>query len=288
VGSLPPETVEPVAAPGSAWVPLDSRLDGSALLTLFRLTLRQHLHGLRLPLICGLFALGAVTAFVMRLTATTPLEVRDLELGVVLTLLPHALVPLTALLYSSGMIRDEIDDRTLTYLLLRPLPRWSVYLTKLLATYLLTAVLSGLFAVVTLVAVSWGQPDFWGGVLPGRALKLVLLLALILIPYCSLFGLLGVYTRSALVVGIGFIILIEGMLGGVDFVVRRATVMYYFRVLAARWLDLRKGAWGINLAEAPETVACVLTLVCVGVVAALVGGKQFSAREYGVKAPERS
>ncbi|MBI1917383.1 MAG: ABC transporter permease [Planctomycetes bacterium] len=287
-GSLPHEVVEPVPAPARIRVPLDDRLDWFALATLFRLTLRQHLHGLRLPLICSLFALGAVTAFLMRLAATTPLEVRDLELHVVLTLLPLALAPLAALLYASGMIRDEIDDRTLTYLLMRPLPRGAVYVTKLVATYLLTALLSGLFAVLTLVVVYWGQPGFWGEILPGRALQLVLLLALMLVAYCSLFGLLGLFTRSALVAGIAYIILIEGMLGGIDFAVRLATVMYYFRVLAVRWLDLRKGAWGINLAEAPGTVACVLTLLIVGVVATLLGAKKFSASEFGVKAPERS
>ena len=50
-------------------------------------------------------------------------------------LMPHTLVPLTALLYATGMIHDEIEEQTLTYLLVRPLPKWGIYLTKLLATH---------------------------------------------------------------------------------------------------------------------------------------------------------
>ena len=57
VASLSPEVVEPVAPSVRARVPLDDRLAWSGLATLFRLTLRQHLHGLRFPLICLLFAL---------------------------------------------------------------------------------------------------------------------------------------------------------------------------------------------------------------------------------------
>ena len=45
-----------------------------------------------------------------------------------LNFIPHALAPLAALLYSAGIIQDEVEDQTLTYLLLRPLPRWALYL----------------------------------------------------------------------------------------------------------------------------------------------------------------
>ena len=132
----------------AARVPLDDRLDWSALGTLFTLTLRQHLRGFRLVMICLLFALPTLLVVLIRLAEGRTSDPRELEFSMVLMLFPMALVPLAALLYASGMIRDEVEEQTLTYLLVRPLPRRALYITKLLATYLLVAALAGLFAVI--------------------------------------------------------------------------------------------------------------------------------------------
>src|SRR5262249_3395607 len=135
----------------------DRGLDWPALGTLFVLTLRQHWRGRRLLLLAFLFALPAVVAVVAR-AANPGLPVRELERELVFGLLSLALVPLAAVLYASGMIQDEVEEQTLTYLLVRPLPRWALYVTKLLATCLLTAALAGVAAVVTVAAVHWGRP----------------------------------------------------------------------------------------------------------------------------------
>jgi ABC-2 type transport system permease protein len=266
---------------------LSPRLDFSALGTLFVLTLQQHRRGRRLLLLALLFALPAVIAVVTR--AANPSEpVRSIELHLLLTLMPSALLPLAALLYATGMIQDEVEEQTLTYLLVRPLPRRLLYLTKLLATYLMSALLAGVFAVITCAAIYWGQPEFWGTIVPGRALTVAALFALALFAYCAVFGLIGLYTRYALVAGIAYVILFEGMLGGFAFIVRRLTVMYHFRVLCMRWLDLARGTWGLDLADAPSAASSVLTLLLVGVAAALLASAAFARREFRMKTPEGS
>ena len=53
------------------------------------------------------------------------------ESVLVFGLIPQALVPLTALLFASGMVQDDVEEQTLTYLLIRPIPRWPIYLAKL-------------------------------------------------------------------------------------------------------------------------------------------------------------
>lgn len=259
----------------------------SILGTLFVLTLRQHRRGRRLLLLAVLFALPALIAVLTR--ATDPSEpARSTEFHLLLTLMPLALLPLAALLYATGMIQDEVEEQTLTYLLVRPLPRWALYLTKLLATYLLTAALAGVFAVVTCAAIYGGRPEFWGTVLPGRALTVAALFALTLFAYCALFGLIGLFTRYALVAGIAYVMLFEGMLGGLDFVVRRLTVQYNFRVLSMRWLKLPSGTWGLDLTEAPSVTGCVLTLLLGGAIAAALAASVFARREFRMKTPEGS
>src|SRR5438552_14315964 len=123
--------------PAEPLLRLEYRFDLSALAALFVLTLRQQTRGLRLIVLCLLFALAAGLPVLIRsLAPPLPELPAKLELVLVFYLIPHALVPLTALLYAAGMIQDEIEEQTLTYLLMRPLPRWALYVTKYLATLL--------------------------------------------------------------------------------------------------------------------------------------------------------
>ena len=55
---------------------------------------------------------------------------RGARIRLVFNLLPHGLAPLTALLYAAGVISDEVEEQTLTYLLMRSVPRWALYLDE--------------------------------------------------------------------------------------------------------------------------------------------------------------
>src|SRR5438874_10671238 len=120
---MKPATAETSARP--ALVPLCRGLDLTALAALFVLTLREHLRGRRLLLLSLLFLLPAVLAVVIRLAPFAPTP-EKLEFALIFNLIPHVLATLTALLYAAGIIRDEVEGQTLTYLLLRPLPRWAL------------------------------------------------------------------------------------------------------------------------------------------------------------------
>ncbi len=72
--------------------------------------------------------------------------------------------------------------------------------------------------------------------------------------YCSLFGCLGVLTRRTLIAGVIYIVVFEGLLDNLQFMVRALTVVYYVRVLAIHWLDLPEqilnrwqSDWGLSL-----------------------------------------
>src|SRR5712692_10137682 len=173
------------------------RIELCALLALFWLALRQHVRARRLLILAALLALPSLIAILIRSTDPT-VKLQELEFGLVFLLMPHALVPLTALLYASGMIQDEIEEQTLTYLLIRPLPKWSIYLTKLLATLVVTTLLTGVFTVATYLAIHVGIGDFLGAD-PMRPLKTAGLFALALAAYCSILGLISLLTRRSLV-----------------------------------------------------------------------------------------
>src|SRR4051794_6585523 len=87
-----------------------------ALLALFVLTLRQHLRGRRLLVLSLLFLLPSALAVMVRCLPHAPLP-QDLEFAFVFSIIPHTLAPLTALLFAAGILQDEVEDQTLTYLL---------------------------------------------------------------------------------------------------------------------------------------------------------------------------
>jgi ABC-2 type transport system permease protein len=269
-------------------LPLTSRYDPAALGALLNLTFRQHLRGRRLLILSLLFLLPSLLAGVVRLAPHAP-EPEDLEFAFVFNFIPHALVPLVALLYAAGMIQDEVEEQTLTYLLMRPLPRRALYVTRLLATWLTTAVLTGVFTTLAYVVIWWGHSELWGDVLPAKAAKTAGLLALAQLGYCSLFGAIGLFTRRSLFTGLAYIVAFEGLLANIPMVVRQLTVMYYFRVLAARWLaPAHSDVWSLELDAAPSNAACLRILLIGSAVLAVIGAQMMARQEFRMKTPEGS
>ena len=125
----------------------------AAIWTLYVLTLRQHLRGKRWIVMGVLFLLPVGLAILLR--AISPdVPSLGLEFIFVFMFIPQALLPLTALVYASGMIQDEQEEQTLTYLLIRPIPKWALYTFKLLATLTTTGILTMLFTALTYVAIT--------------------------------------------------------------------------------------------------------------------------------------
>jgi ABC-2 type transport system permease protein len=104
----------------------------------------------------------------------------------------------------------------------------------------------------------------------------------------AIFGGLSLWVRRTLVIGAIYIVIFEGVLANVDFVVRSATVMYYIRVLSLRWLDLSSEEWTIDLATAPTVSTCLMTLLSATAVVAILSAWSFGTREFRVKTPEGS
>jgi ABC-2 type transport system permease protein len=263
----------------------------TALAALFTLTIRQHTHGRRLLVLGLLFLLPCILVMVLRnLPNTAPPEV--LEFAFAFTLLPHGLVPLTALLYAAGVVSDDVEEQTLTYILLRSMPRWAIYITKLLATFVVTTTLVAIAIFALYVAIYAGTPGFTTDALP-RASRVIAVMALAQVGYCSLFGFLGLFTKRSLVAGIAYIVAIEGILANLEFVGRSLTIVYYVRTLNLSWLNLSseqlrrcQETWGMTDMEVlPTPRTCVLILLAFGGVVAMLSAQWFARREFRVKTP---
>jgi ABC-2 type transport system permease protein len=295
VSIKPVQTTSVPRAPG--------RLNLAGLWTLFALTLRQHLHGKRWIIMVILFLLPAALADIVRLTAHD-FPLMGIEFAIVFMLIPHAILPLVALIYASGIIRDEQEEQTITYLLVRPLPKWSIYVTKLLATLTTTVVLTFVFTTLTYVAIYLGAdsavPDT-----PLRCIKAASINSLAVMTYCCLFGLTSILVKQPLAAGVGYILVVEWFLGNLPIGIRLATVIYYTRLIAYRSLDfivvqfgqgrnVAADAWHLdiqndpNLLEHPTMRTCFIVLFSACVVSTLLAAFICSQREFHVKTPEKN
>lgn len=271
--------------------------------TLYVLTLRQHLHGKRWLAIGALFLLPAGLAVLVRST-TTDVPGIELEFLLVFMFIPQAVLPLVALLYASGIIQDEQEDQTITYLLIRPIAKWAIYVVKFLATLTTTILLTAVFTALAYATIYLGA-ETQGESVPLRCLKAVSIHALAIVAYCSLFGLMSLLTNRTLVVGILYTAIVEGLLANLPFGIRLASVIYYARLIAFRMLqfnvpmpqggseNVAAEVWQINLDgdpelfEHPQPTTCLLVLLVGSLVCTILAAWLCTRREFHVKTPEK-
>ncbi len=277
----------------------------TALGALYTLTLRQHVHGRRWLVLGGLFLLPALLAALVRATAPNVQQVEQ-EFLFVFMFIPQALLPLLALLYASGIINDEQEDQTFTYILVRPIPKWAIYLVKVLATLTTTVLLTAVFTALTYVVIYAGTDTPVGDV-SLRCLKAIGVHCLAVVAYCCLFGVLSLMTRWALVLGFLYAAFFEGLLANLPFSIRLLTIIFYTRLIAYRLLDfvlptvqgrpiqnMAAAKWQLNVdtnqaLDGYPTLATCLTVLLVGsFLCTALGAFLCARREFHVKTPEGS
>ena len=202
-------------------VRLSRRVDASAVAALFGMTVARLVRGKRLLVLALVFAMPIAFALLAR-WYEPKYEPKTAEMVLIFGLIPQAILPLMALVYASGMIQDEVEEQTLTYLLVRPLPRSMIYATKLAATWAVMAALTALFVAAAYVAINANHPEAESWLPPERTAKTVAIMLLALAAYGAVFGVVGLFVRRTLLFGVPYIIILEGVFANIEFVIRRA------------------------------------------------------------------
>lgn len=283
------------AAGGRSWL--------ASCWALYTLTLRQHLHGKRWMVMAALFLLPAALAVLVR-WAEPQVPSVGLEFLLAFLFIPQAILPLVALVYASGVIQDEQEEQTITYLLIRPIPKWGIYAVKLLASITTTIGLTVVFTLLTYLALYAGAAGGAADV-PLRAMKAAAVHSLAVAAYCSLFGLISLLTKRSLVAGIVYIVVVEGVLANLPFGIRLATVVYYTRLIAYRSMEfvvegphgssenIAADAWQFDLRDDPDLLdhpqltTCVTVLLVGSLVSTTLAAWICTRREFHVKTPEK-
>jgi ABC-2 type transport system permease protein len=138
-------------------------------------------------------------------------------------------VPVLGVFYGTSLMADEVEDKTITYLFTRPIPRGAVLVGKYLA-YLGCTVFVVLPSVVLVYLLVVPLRGSLGGSFPDL-LKDLALLALGLAVYGAVFAFVGAKFKRPLLVGLIFIFGWEQAALAFPGYLKRFTVAYYLQGL---------------------------------------------------------
>jgi ABC-2 type transport system permease protein len=122
--------------------------------------------------------------------------------GLVANLGLAVVVPIVVLVLATATLGEMRQERTLVYLWLRPIPRWSIALGALLATLIVATPISIVPLILSVVLA--GETSLIGPV--------VLATVMAVIGYSGLFVTLGVAVGRAFLVGLGYVLVWEGLI----------------------------------------------------------------------------
>lgn len=146
----------------------------------------------------------------------------------------HILLPLFSALIGAGIIADEVEDRTLPYLLTRPVPKWRLVVSKVIAACMIVWIILIVSLLVTYTVLSMsGGPAAWLSDM--RAfLEVAVVLLLGVLVYVPLFGALGASIRKPVLAGLLFAFGWENFMAYMPTRIRLLTVVTYLHNLFPR------------------------------------------------------
>jgi ABC-type transport system involved in multi-copper enzyme maturation permease subunit len=170
-------------------------------------------------------------------------------------------VPVLGVWYGTSLIADEVEEKTITYLFVRPIRRGAVLIGKYLAYLACTAcvVLPAVILVYLAVVSRSPAPD------PFNILDYLGILALGLAAYGALFALMGAALKQPLVIGLVFAFGWEQVALIVPGYLRRFTLAYHLETV---------------FRGAPSATSSLFWLLAITAVCLLLATRAVERREY--------
>jgi ABC-type transport system involved in multi-copper enzyme maturation permease subunit len=192
------------------------------------------------------------------------------------------IVPVLGVFYGTALMADEVEDKTITYLFTRPIPRGAVLVGKYLAFLVCTALLVLPSAVIVYFVLS----PLGGGSIGEQFPSLLAdigMLAVGLAAYGALFAFVGARIKRPLVVGLVFtfgwepgILIVPGYL-------KRVSVAFYLQALVPHAMPSDESVVGGILQlfnEIPPLATSLASLAGITVVALWLASRAARTREF--------
>ncbi len=221
----------------------------SVVVPIVDVTLRGLLSRRRMILLILLVGLPVLIGLLVRVSGGRPDADRVLD-----TLVVRTVMPLVALIIGTAAIGSEIEDGTAVYLMVKPIARWKIALGKILVAVGLTAALVIPSIVITGFLLGSGSD-------PSTAIVGYSVACLVGgSAYAAAFLTLSVFTSRALLLGLAYVLIWEGVLSGL--------------LEGTKFLSIRQATLGLAAAlgvDVPGSTPLAPTVSVLVLVVVLVG-----------------
>ncbi|HUG16133.1 MAG TPA: ABC transporter permease subunit [Thermomicrobiales bacterium] len=239
----------------SAPAATDDMLDAAPI---FALTVRQFLSGKAVRIVAAFALIPAVFAAIYALDSggISRLDFMD---GLFQGLIAPTLLPIATLILATNALGNEIEDRTMVYLVLKPISRARIVLEKFTAVVLTAVVLQLAGLVVTFLIVARGAAGDNLAQLPSMAIAGVFGV----LGYGALFMAVSLIVPRALLAGVMYTLLWESLFGRFIPGIRLVSVRHYIQSIYVRLMDHPD----ITVSQAMQFVSAVVTILVLTTVA---------------------
>jgi len=234
-----------------------------ATLAIARVGFRQALGGKR---VLALGLVGAIPATVMWLASTnlTPAAAIDRFYEAPFGIVFIMVLPICAMVIGAGAMGDERRDGTLSFLMLRPIPRWVIVAAKFVAAWTAVTMLAGGSGVLAAIVLGM-RGGSYSAVVP-----IAIAVAISTAAYTAVFMVLGHLTSRAVLIGLVYTFIWESSItfaaaGLANVSLFRIGITAYSAMVPASRSqlsevlgDLAPGTWG---AVAKATVIATLAVL---------------------------
>jgi ABC-2 type transport system permease protein len=222
-----------------------------------QVTLRQLLGRRRTILLLLLAAVPVLLSIVF--WAAGHASVHDFAVSVLDAVGVTLLLPIVAVLFGTAAFGAEIEDGTIVYLLAKPISRWAIVLAKLVGAAGMTALLTvaSVFVSGAIVLAPLGED----GAAATRAFVAAMIVGSIC--YVSVFLVISLFTRRALLIGLVYVLVWEGALSNLLPGIANLSIRQYS-------VGVANAFWQMRPEEARLSPSTALPLAVVVVVVALV------------------
>ena len=190
-------------------------------------------------------------------------------------------VPVLGAFYGTSLMSDEVEDRTLTYLFTRPVPRGAVIIGKYMAYLICTELV-----VLPSLTVAYFLTAPLGGGSIGASFPLLLsdlgILAIGLAAYGAVFALIGALVPRPLVAGLLLVFGWEQVALLVPGYLRRFTVAHYLQSLVPHAMPQEDTLSAVQslFADPPSAVSSLIALTAITIAALWLAVRTVESRDY--------
>lgn len=234
-------------------------------MTITALTIRQFLKSRSLLVVAIICLIPMAIAIVPHLVSSNPSmhSLRQtLGVGIYQHMYLQLLLPIAVLVLASAAFGDEIDDKTLYILALKPISRFRMVLEKFLAVMLVAVPVLWLSTLAVWAVGAWKNYDELSFMIwPMLAGELVGALG-----FGSVFLAISLYIRRTLLVGMFYVAIWEGALAGFLPGIRNFSITHYARSMFSNLVDHPR----LEIGDPASTTSVIIIIGIVAIVGLLL------------------